>query len=65
MSLIGSEEMSESEYETYARLDALKDKVREYLRFGSCDGRVERKTLRKELAALIGVEYDEKESRIK
>ena len=43
----------------------VKHKLREYLRFGSCDGRVERKALRKELAALMGVEYDEKESRIK
>lgn len=45
--------------------DGLVNKLREYLRFGSCDGRVERKALRKELASLIGAEYDEKESRIK
>jgi len=45
--------------------DGLVNKLREYLRLGSCDGRVERKELRKELASLIGAEYDEKESRIK
>jgi len=68
MSLIGSGDMSASECEIHAclvRSAALKDKVREYLRLGSCDGRIERKALRRELAALIGVEYDEKESRIK
>ena len=47
------------------RLKVLTDAVERYLRLGSCDGRVERKALRKELATLIGVEYDEKESRIK
>lgn len=61
-------DMSDSEREIYAcllRSAALKDKVSEYLRLGSCDGRIERKQLRKELASLIGAEYDEKESRIK
>jgi hypothetical protein len=63
--MILSGDMSEREYETCQELDALKQKLREYLRLGSCDGRIERRPLRKELAALIGAEYDEKESKIK
>ncbi len=47
------------------RLGVLTDAVKRYLSLGSCDGRVERKALRKELAKLVGSEYDEKESRIK
>jgi hypothetical protein len=58
-------ELTERESDAYYELDRLKQKLREYLRLGSCDGRVERKALRKELASLIRAEYDEKESRIK
>ena len=58
-------DITERESDAYYELDMLKQKIREYLRLGSCDGRIERKALRKELAALIGAEYDEKESRIK
>lgn len=57
--------MSERECDLYLRLYNLNEKLREYLRLGSCDGRVERKALRKELAKLIGAVYDEKESKIK
>jgi len=54
--------MSEREY---TELDMLKEKLWEYLHFGSCDGRVERKSLRKQLAVLIGAEYDDREDKIK
>lgn len=40
--------------------DQLIAKLKEYLSLGSCDGRIERQPLRKELCELLGVEYDEK-----
>lgn len=60
------DEMFESESRAaYYELETLKQKLRAYLRLGSCDGRVERKPLRKELAKLIGAEYDERKDAIK
>ena len=58
-------EVTESDNETYQELNRLKEKLREYLRRGSCDGVMERKQLRNELAALIGAEYDNTKHAIK
>lgn len=58
-------ELSESEVQALEQLDKLKDKVREYLSYGSCDGRADRVQLRKDLAALVGCEYDVRAAAIK
>jgi hypothetical protein len=65
MSILNHDDLSVREHEAYAELDAIKQTLREYLRLGSCDGRVERKELRKQLAMLLGDEYDENEARLK
>jgi hypothetical protein len=48
-----------------SELEQLKEKLREYLKLGSCDGRVERRKLREELCKLLGSEYDSKTHSIK
>lgn len=58
-------DMSVLEVELSAELDNLKNTLREYLKQGSCDGRLERRPLRKQLAELIGEEYDERNQSIK
>jgi hypothetical protein len=45
--------------------EKLISKLKEYLSLGSCDGRIERQPLRKELCELLGEEYDEKNHSIK
>jgi len=65
MSFLDHSDMSERESEDYARYEELKQKLREYLRRPSNDGRSDRAALRKELASLVGAEYNDKEARIK
>jgi hypothetical protein len=43
----------------------LRETLKKYLSYGSCDGRVERQPLRKELCKLLAVEYDEREHKLK
>jgi hypothetical protein len=62
MSLL-SDDVRQSEI--YCEYNHLKLKLIEYLKYGSCDGRLERRPLRKELAELIGEEYDERNQSIK
>lgn len=45
--------------------EQLRAKLKEYLSLGSCDGRIERQPLRKELCELLGLAYDEKTHSIK
>lgn len=54
-----------SENDSYYDLETLKKKLKEYLLLGSCDGKMERKQLRRELATLIGASYDDKKDAIK
>jgi len=56
--------MSTDGLQTAAELADLKELVRQYLKLGSCDGRIERRQLRKELADAIGQEYDESEHKV-
>jgi hypothetical protein len=64
MSIILSGDISESEYITYQKLDNLRKLLREYLSMASCDGKTERKELRKQLANMLNEKYDEKNCRI-
>lgn len=64
MSIILSGDMSESEYATFQELENLRALVREYLSYGSCDGKVERKDLRKQLAIMVNCDYDDREAKI-
>jgi hypothetical protein len=48
-----------------SELEILKQKLIEYLSQGSCDGRVIRQDLRKQLCELIGKEYDERNHSLK
>lgn len=50
--------------EAWGQYFDLKVLVKKYLEHGSCDGRVERKELRKQLAEAIGEPYDEKNHRL-
>jgi hypothetical protein len=46
-------------------LNVLKNLVKEYLKLGSCDGRIDRRDLRRNLATHIGEKWDEAGQRIK
>ncbi len=65
MSIFNHDDMTDREADLYQRYELLKSTIEEYLKYGSCDGRVERGPLRKELANLIGKEYDERNHSIK
>lgn len=52
--------LSPDAQEAWGQYQELQELVKKYLEYGSCDGRIERKELRKQLADLIGEAYDEK-----
>lgn len=65
MSIFNHDDMTDREADMYQRYELLKSTLKEYLTYGSCDGRLERRPLRKELSELIGHEYDERNQSIK
>lgn len=65
MSIFNHDDMSDREADMYQRYELLKSTLEEYLKYGSCDGKLERRPLRKELADLIGKEYDDRNQSIK
>lgn len=50
---------------TSDELTMLKNALREYLSRSSCDGRMDRVDMRKNLSSLIGCTYDESQHKIK
>ena len=44
--------------------DLIIEKLKEYLALGSCDGKIERREKRKELAEMIGCKWNDEEQRI-
>lgn len=65
MSIFNHEDMTDREADMYQRYELLKSTIEEYLKYGSCDGKIERRQLRKDLADLIGAEYDDRNQSIK